>query len=309
MTAEEYAALQTVISQYAVAYAKRFTQFFLKPEISPPEWLSLLALIFPQIEKFRVDSATLARQFYDSQRVVFHPELPRHDQYLEPYRFDWFVQNMEPVRTKFQQRDSPPAVVDEFSLRVVRDVENAGRRQLIHAVENDSAVAEAVDRFQASDAVSSGETRLVKGWARIATGRETCAWCLMLVSRGPVYKSAQSGGARVDDSTVMAALRSDAEVKEWMDQWHTGCDCKVVPVFDTQNWPGRDASIRAEGLWIEASKRATASLNNDPDKKYFSFKENRWVPTTHNREAINQLRQMIDNGEIGSAQWAALQAA
>jgi hypothetical protein len=55
-----------------------------------------LRLVFPQVEVFRDRSAKLAREFYDSQRAEFHPELPRHDRYTEPYQFAWFVTNMEP---------------------------------------------------------------------------------------------------------------------------------------------------------------------------------------------------------------------
>jgi predicted transport protein len=60
-------------------------------------------------------------------------------------------------------------------------------------------------------------------------------------------------------------------------------------------------------LWKKATVKADEVLEENPDKKYYSFKEKRWLATTKNREAINQLRLMLDSGE--ATDWAALQAA
>lgn len=311
MNLEQYALQQAVITGAAANYAARFTQFFVQPVLSLAEWLALLELLFPQMVRFRQDSADLARQFYDSERLLFHPELPRHDRYLEDYQFDWFVENMEPVRTKMMQADSPKSVVADFSLRFVREVENAGRKQIIRAVESDRAVEKKIagGQVRLRDAFSRAETRPVLKWARVATGRETCAWCLMLVSRGPVYKSARSGGSVLEtDSAAVAALRSDADVSEWMDEWHVGCDCKVVPVYDLEDWPGMDAQRRAEQLWIEAYKDAREWRDKYPDRVHLTGK-NKGKAITLNEDVVLALRRRIESGDISSQQWAALQAA
>ena len=60
-------------------------------------------------------------------------------------------------------------------------------------------------------------------FARIPTGFETCTFCLMLASRGAVYRTRKSAG----------------EFKHS----HRGCDCKVVPSFD----PDPDAEV-VEGV-------------------------------------------------------------
>ena len=49
-------------------------------------------------------------------------------------------------------------------------------------------------------------------FARIPTGFETCAFCLMLASRGAVYHSRKAAG----------------ESKHF----HRGCDCEAAPSFD-----------------------------------------------------------------------------
>lgn len=49
-------------------------------------------------------------------------------------------------------------------------------------------------------------------WARVPSGQKPCDWCLMLASRGFVYKSKASAGG--------------------LSQWHRGCMCAIVPDFD-----------------------------------------------------------------------------
>lgn len=48
-------------------------------------------------------------------------------------------------------------------------------------------------------------------YARVPSGVDTCDFCIMLASRGPVYRSAQSAGM--------------------LDHWHANCDCRIVPGF------------------------------------------------------------------------------
>lgn len=48
-------------------------------------------------------------------------------------------------------------------------------------------------------------------FARVPTGAETCSFCIMLASRGAVYKSELTAGA--------------------MNHYHPKCDCKIVPDF------------------------------------------------------------------------------
>ena len=49
-------------------------------------------------------------------------------------------------------------------------------------------------------------------WARVPTGAETCAFCLMLAGRGYVYRSAKKGGDSFSGN-----------------EFHGHCDCAVVP--------------------------------------------------------------------------------
>ena len=61
------------------------------------------------------------------------------------------------------------------------------------------------------------------GWARLTDGKP-CAFCSLLASRGPAYKS-----------------ETTAQFKS-----HDGCGCTPVPVFDfNAPWPGRAEEFRA----------------------------------------------------------------
>lgn len=95
------------------------------------------------------------------------------------------------------------------------------------------------------------------GWARILTGAESCGFCAMLASRGPVYKSkktaSEAGG--VDDKA-----------------YHDNCDCEVILVREDQDWVGREEYEALEQLWASSTvgtngksalKAFTAALNQE----------------------------------------------
>lgn len=76
-------------------------------------------------------------------------------------------------------------------------------------------------------------------WARKARGASSCSFCLMLISRGPVYRSQSSAGTRGGVS---------------MKAYHNACDCQAVPVFDDTNFPGFQEYKAAERLWTDSTK-------------------------------------------------------
>lgn len=108
--------------------------------------------------------------------------------------------------------------IADTAAAVVRHTEQAGREGMISSVEADE------------DAL---------GWARVGRGGKTCPFCLLLISRGPVYKSEETAGFRS----------------------HIRCDCYAVPVYDNENWHGRDQYLAADALYREATKGETDLLN------------------------------------------------
>uniref|UniRef100_A0AAU8GMS8 Capsid maturation protease n=1 Tax=Mycobacterium phage Hermia TaxID=3136620 RepID=A0AAU8GMS8_9VIRU len=293
MNPEEYAAAQLLISAAVVRHVRNVAGFFAQPALTMFDWLRLLDLLFPEIQRRRTEASVLARRFYDSQRAQHHPDLPRNDRPLEGTTFEKFVENMDPARERMQQADTRGDALTHLTLRAVREVENAGRQQIIHAVENDP------------------EPRVLRGWARVATGRETCAWCLMLISRGPTYVRAETAGLDLDTEHALELFENNDQETYFADiggdikQWHTGCDCKVIPVFRNEDWFGKEAADRALDLWGDATKEAIAL--EDEGLVHKSGKK-KGQPFTRNELAINALRRRLERGEISAQQYAALAA-
>lgn len=289
MNPDEYAAAQAVISQQIIRYVLGLGGYFRQPRLATKDWLNLLSLLFPHVQQSRSEAAKLARAFYDSQREQFHPQLPRNDRPLEGTEFEKFVHNMEPARLKMSQEDTPDQGLATLALRTVREVENAGRQQIIHAVSNDP------------------QPNIIRGWARVATGRETCEWCLMLVSRGPVYRRADTAGLDLTDRAAQSMIAAGTDVSDLMEEWHDGCDCKVVPVFKQQGWFGQAEADRALELWNDATLEAKKIQDESPT--VHPSGKNKGKSMTFNQEALNALRRRLDNSELDSSGWTALAAA
>ena len=103
---------------------------------------------------------------------------------------------------------------------------------------------------------TAGDTKAL-GWVRVPSGDETCAFCMMLASRGPVFK----------DGLVVTSLyyksRRTALFKGNGEPYHPHCDCIAVPVFDPNHWPNRERFVEAQRLWNETTggKTGRAALN------------------------------------------------
>lgn len=286
MDLEEYNEKQQTLTAALVAYVLRFFWPFRSPPLTNQSWLSLLQAVYPEVERYRYESARLGRQFYDAQREKYAGTSSRHDAYLSRYEFPWFQEAMEPARREFLKPGASDSALSEIGLRAAKEVENGGRRTILRAVESDPEV---------------------QAWARVATGNETCGFCMMLVSRGPVYFSAEDAGMNLDDTSALEAINSGDEkfMKEHMTEWHTGCDCKVVPVFDRQNWPGRDAYLKAEQFYKDIARKVEA----DPDtKKPKAGNQHKPMNRTRSRtEAImNEMRLALESGEVDPMTFAAV---
>lgn len=114
-----------------------------------------------------------------------------------------------------------------------------------HHPDDPAVVARFVDDLAASAArhVKSASRDLVTdtarlnkaGWARQLTGAETCTFCAMLVSRGPVY------------SRETVNFRT-----------HNHCDCTATLVRKAgDDYPGKDAAVLLNGLYRQSQGNLT----------------------------------------------------
>lgn len=105
-----------------------------------------------------------------------------------------------------------PAATDGAVRALVGDVERLGFEAFTQSI---------LDRCDYEIKKAAGDCTLYNAeqdpkkprFARVPTGFETCTFCLMLASRGFVYRSAETAGA--------------------FDHWHPHCDCRVI-----QGYPG-----------------------------------------------------------------------
>lgn len=72
-------------------------------------------------------------------------------------------------------------------------------------------------------------------WARVPSGAKTCAFCMMLASRGFTYQSEEAAG--IDNS------------------YHADCDCKIIPSWGKQTLKGYDWE-RYHALYKKAQQEA-----------------------------------------------------
>lgn len=108
----------------------------------------------------------------------------------------------------------------------------------------------------------------VLGWARVLTGAESCAFCAMLASRGPVYSedtvvttgkprevrprqvhyrnSGATGG-----HTYVSGSRREGE------KYHDHCDCIAVLVVKGSPWNGEQQYHDLKDLWDDATFQPT----------------------------------------------------
>src|SRR5690606_14450562 len=115
----------------------------------------------------------------------------RFDVPLVHYDPDWFLEALEPARRGAVKPDSTPAEMEKIIDRAEKEVEKGGRRQILYSVDNDPQVI---------------------GWARVQGGNESCAFCLTLISRGPVDKSVSSAGLNVDDKSSAVEMYRHIDV-------------------------------------------------------------------------------------------------
>lgn len=267
MQLAEYSRAQRSITSRAVQLILNLLIPYRGIPLTQTSWRFIVRGMFPIVDSARRESAVLMRTFYDSQRVE-HVGDDDYDIDIPAYELAWLEESMKPIFGEARVIDLDDAKVVETAFRVAKEVENGGRRLALNAVR--------------------GETRRV-GFARVATGRETCAFCLMLVSRGPVYKSELKAGAKHEGAAEILETKndvSDEELDDLMTRWHPGCDCKVVPVFDEDNWAGREDFLRMEEIWKKETRGFYGAQFTKNDK-------------------LNAFRRAIERGEINPAEFAA----
>ena len=140
----------------------------------------------------------------------------------------------------------------------------------------DAAFAKACGEYARNDAFRSLNETIIanvgrdkaKGvrFARVTTGRETCAFCLMLASRGAVYHTRKTAGD--------------------FKSFHRGCDCKVVPGFEND-----PLAVLVEGHDPKAILSSISIIERETGLSFFD---------SRNSKILKEFLELHDAGWITS---------
>lgn len=246
----------------------------------------LASVMLPAIRRARAQSHALGAQMLETQAQALEIPTPPV-QPVRRYERQAVVTMLEDVTLVSDRSSNATVTVDDpgevaerrprVSVTVVDPESRRSSRVSVEVTEDNRRDPEVVkviaDKVQAvaerharmpsreafTDAVESDDDDdgPEVGWARVLTGAESCGFCAMLASRGPVYKSKK---------TASDAGGVDGKA------YHDNCDCEVVLVREDQDWVGREEYEALEQLWASSTagtngksalKAFTAALNQE----------------------------------------------
>lgn len=243
MTPQERQRQRSLIALALRASLLPLLRMGMRPRPSRDEWAQMVEAAYPAVYRARMDYWRLAERAYREERqrvtgqsgpIVF----PRRN--YPPEALDKGLR--EAVKHRLDalaEDDDVPQVLIEEAVEVAdRHGKDAGRQGEIDAARHD---------------------RRALGYARRLTGAYNCAFCTMLASRGPVYRSADAALIRHEGRG-----RSGVATGE---PFHNNCDCEVVPVFDRDDWEGRDQYLELSRLWDEHANSNLADWRRYLDQR------------------------------------------
>ena len=252
--AQTFRRTQALLAAQMARQILRVWRDLMNPAKVDASWLAVRAALMPIIQQARTQSAALAGSAYmEARRAAgvpdhsFDPEGPLQ---LAIDRLESSLDVTGPVEFKkaIAAGKSPQQAMDAAAVRMV------GSAQYL-ALEGGRSV---INKSVAADEMATG-------WSRV-TDNDPCAWCAMLASRGPVYKSAKTAG----------------DPRQGCNRYHDACACQAWPAFtldepfigvaeklyedwlrETRGSGGRHA-VNAFRRWWEAEGRSAYATPGQP---------------------------------------------
>ena len=252
--AQRFRRTQALLAAQMARQVLRVWRDLMNPAKVDATWPAVRAALMPIVQHAREQSAALAGAAYmEARRSAgvpdggFDPEGPLQ---LAIDRLEASLDVTGPVEFKraIAAGKTPQQAMDAAAVRMV------GSTQFL-ALEGGRSVM--------NQSVAADER--ATGWSRV-TDDDPCAWCAMLASRGPVYKSAQTAG----------------DPRQGGDRYHDHCACQAWPAFtldepfigiaeklyddwlrETRGHGGRHA-VNAFRRWWESEGRASYTAPDRP---------------------------------------------
>lgn len=239
MDVNEYARRkQTILNRMIAGLVYVFRQF-LTPFLTPVSWARFIRVMFRVIAQYREEATALAREFYDDNRAAQLPDEPRHDIFKDDnYREEFLRETMQPVYDNLKKTGNVEGAIQDSTNRAVKVIEDGARRTILRGVDSDTS-------------------QPIRGFARFDPRPPTCAFCTMMISRGPVYTRETGGFTGSKESATQLWRENDTDaMNEMMNRWHPGCTCIAVPVYKLSGYPTERQEEEALKIYIAARKRA-----------------------------------------------------
>ncbi|MGW6741641.1 VG15 protein [Streptomyces sp. NPDC055025] len=199
----QYRRRQALISARLVRQIARTWRDLVHPAQVDAMWPTLRSLLATEVRQARVESASLAQKAYTEAREssgvaddLFIPSPPKLLTDDELFRT---LDITGPVEFKraIAAGKTPSQAVDAAAVRMV------GSSQYLALEAGRSVMNQSIDRDERAT-----------GYSRV-TDNDPCAWCAMLASRGPVYKTAKTAG----------------DPRQGGNRYHDLCNCQAWPAF------------------------------------------------------------------------------
>lgn len=143
------------------------------------------------------------------------------------------IEDIEKVESRRRARMSLDEAFDKIVERVEEAVRTLDEEELVKERHRHMKVfSDVPDKYRRN---SRGELIARPfAFARVTHPNKNgpCGFCAMLASRGPVYKTSESAGLRVD-------------------RFHDHDFCTIVPVFTSKYWEGKDQQVGFERVYNE----------------------------------------------------------
>jgi hypothetical protein len=263
MDINEYARRKNNILTRMLAALLYVFQQFLRGLITPREWSEAMTVTYRVMKPFRDEGTELARQFYDDNRAEQTQSNTRHDIFKDDfYPEQWWRQEMLPVFQHANEGRDNDTVLEEAVARATKVFEDGARRTLIQGIADDHGQS-------------------IRGFARFDPRPPTCAFCTMMISRGPVYAE-RTGGWPFDARRLEKLILDDDPdaINELMNKWHPDCTCIVVPVYKYDNYPSQNQEEEALKIYEDAVKLVRKDMRVGQSKM-------------NTRMILNAMRQII----------------
>ena len=222
LTEQHRRAQQTIVLRVLRALIELWRTGF-SSEAVDAFWPGLRAAVTSEISVARPQSVAVAADYYRAFRAAEGVAGEAPVRLAEPL-------NADLVRATL---DINGAVSFKQSITRGNTPEQAQHRALVTV--SGAAQKLVLDGGRTTVEQTKDDDKLALGWARV-TDSDPCAFCAMLASRGPVFRTARSAG----------------DPRAGGMPFHNGDQCTVEPVFhEDAEWPGRAKEF--QDLWYEVT--------------------------------------------------------